>query len=64
MKILDLQANDLTLIPIWSLTFLQNLQYLRLQGNQIKEVDTNTTVETKLNQLHYMHLDRNKAIIN
>ncbi|KAI6184601.1 Leucine Rich Repeat family protein [Aphelenchoides bicaudatus] len=59
LKILDLQGNDLALIPIWSLTFLQNLQYLRLQDNQIKDVDANTT-ENKLNQLHYVHLDRNK----
>jgi Leucine-rich repeat (LRR) protein len=60
LKGLDLQNNDLNLIPIWSLTFLENLQYLHLQGNQIGSLDPNTTVETKLNQLHYLYLDRNK----
>jgi Leucine-rich repeat (LRR) protein len=61
LKSLSLQGNELDLIPLWSLTFLQNLQYLRLQDNQIRTVDGNTTSETKLHQLQYMHLDRNKV---
>lgn len=60
LKGLDLQSNDLLHIPIWSLIFLENLQYLHLQDNQIASIDPNTTIETKLNQLHYLYLDRNK----
>lgn len=43
LRSLNLQQNNLDLIPIWSLTFLQNLQYLRLQDNEITDIDANAT---------------------
>ncbi|KAI6193751.1 hypothetical protein M3Y96_01052000 [Aphelenchoides besseyi] len=60
LRSLDLQHNSLNSIPYWSFTYLEQLQYLRLQDNEITTVGLNSSIETKLTNLHYVHLDRNR----
>lgn len=61
LRMLDLQRNSLPNFPYWAFTFLRRLQYLRLQGNQIREISANTSAETQLKSLQFLHLDDNEA---
>ena len=61
LRSLNLQHNNLDSIPYWAFTYLEQLQYLRMQGNEITSAGLNTSTETKLGQLQYVHLDRNKV---
>ncbi|VDM62386.1 unnamed protein product [Angiostrongylus costaricensis] len=57
---LSLRRNNLTVIPTWALTYLHQLQVLRLDGNRISHIRANTFDETQLNNLHFLHLDNNQ----
>ncbi|KAE9415552.1 hypothetical protein Angca_002700, partial [Angiostrongylus cantonensis] len=57
---LNLRRNNLTVIPTWALTYLHQLQVLRLDGNRISHIRANTFDETQLNNLHFLHLDNNQ----
>ncbi|KJH45863.1 leucine Rich repeat-containing domain protein [Dictyocaulus viviparus] len=57
---LNLKHNNLSTIPTWALTYLHQLQILRLDGNHISYIRGNAFDETQLNNLHFLHLDNNQ----
>uniref|UniRef100_A0AC34R6V4 Chaoptin n=1 Tax=Panagrolaimus sp. JU765 TaxID=591449 RepID=A0AC34R6V4_9BILA len=57
---LVLTQNSLSNIPHHSLTYLEQLRYLKLQYNQISEIPPYIFANVKLKNLKYLHLDKNK----
>jgi Leucine-rich repeat (LRR) protein len=58
---LHLSGNRLEQIPSWALTYLRQLQNLKLEGNQIEQIGADTFAETHLPNLRYFHLDGNRV---
>lgn len=50
----------MTILPHWAFTYLEELQYLHLQQNQISEIKPNIFNETRLQNLRFLYLDKNK----